>query len=318
MPTDNIILEKKPAAASAGKGAEPGKGSAPMRNFVLAAIALALCFAVPIYHLITFAAHNELYSYILLMPLVSWYLIRLKRPGALPYSKPFFGAGVALGVAGAAVLAGYFVFGRSALKLEMEDYLAINMLAFFLFLLGAAFIFLGRETLRACAFPLGILVFIVPMPVVMRQAVEIFLQNGSALVADGMFQLSGMSFVRDGLVFRLPGVSLQVATECSGIHSSWILLLTSLLAGNLFLRSPWKRGLLALVVIPLSLLRNGFRVFTIGQLCVHIGPQMIDSFIHRKGGPIFFVLSLIPFFFLLAYLHRSERVDKKPGPPTST
>ena len=317
MPTDKITLKEKPAAAVAGKGAEPSRQSTPRRNFALATIALVLCFGVPIYHLITFAAQNELYSYILLMPLVSWYLIRLKKPGALSHSKPLRGAGVGLGVAGAAVLAGYFVFGRSVLKLEMEDYLAMNILAFLLFLFGAAGIFLGRETLRACAFPLGILVFIIPMPVFLRHAVEIFLQYGSAFAAQGMFQLSGMPFIRDGLVFRLPGVSLQVATECSGIHSSYILLLTSLLAGYLFLRSPWKRGLLALVIIPLSLLRNGFRIFTIGQLCVHIGPHMIDSFIHRKGGPIFFVLSLIPFFCLLAYLHRSERANKKPGSSTS-
>jgi exosortase/archaeosortase family protein len=54
-------------------------------------------------------------------------------------------------------------------------------------------------------------------------------------------------------------------------------------------------------------LRNGFRIFTIGELCVHIGPEMIDSPIHHKGGPLFFALSLIPFFILLTWLHRSER-----------
>jgi exosortase/archaeosortase family protein len=85
------------------------------------------------------------------------------------------------------------------------------------------------------------------------------------------------------------------------------LFITSILAGHLFLRSPWKRSVLAAAVIPLALLRNGFRVFTIGELCVHIGPQMIDSFIHRRGGPIFFALSLLPFFLLLFFLAKSDR-----------
>jgi exosortase/archaeosortase family protein len=60
-------------------------------------------------------------------------------------------------------------------------------------------------------------------------------------------------------------------------------------------------------MIPLGLLRNGFRVFTIGELCVHLGPQMIDSPIHHRGGPIFFALSLIPLFILLVVLQKYER-----------
>ena len=48
-------------------------------------------------------------------------------------------------------------------------------------------------------------------------------------------------------------------------------------------------------------------MFTIGELCVHVGPQMINSPIHHKGGPIFFALSLIPFFLLLVALQKSER-----------
>jgi exosortase C (VPDSG-CTERM-specific) len=147
----------------------------------------------------------------------------------------------------------------------------------------------------------------VPFPVALRTALETFLQYGSAAVAYGFFKLSGMAVFRDGLVFQLPGFSLQVAPQCSGIHSSVALFITSLVAGYLFLRTPWKQATLAIAVIPLALLRNGFRVFTIGTLCVRVGPEMIDSYIHRHGGPIFFVLSLVPFFLLLLWLAKSER-----------
>jgi hypothetical protein len=60
-------------------------------------------------------------------------------------------------------------------------------------------------------------------------------------------------------------------------------------------------------VIPLGILRNGFRVFVIGMLCVHVGPRMIDSVIHHRGGPLFFALSLVPLFLLLWWLRRGER-----------
>jgi len=63
-------------------------------------------------------------------------------------------------------------------------------------------------------------------------------------------------------------------------------------------------------VIPLAIARNGFRILVIGLLCVHIGPHMSDSFIHHRGGPIFFALSLIPLALLLFSLRRHDkRVD---------
>jgi hypothetical protein len=44
----------------------------------------------------------------------------------------------------------------------------------------------------------------------------------------------------------------------------------------------------------------------LGELCVHVNPGMIDSPIHHHGGPLFFILSLGPFFLLLYYLRKTE------------
>jgi len=175
-------------------------------------------------------------------------------------------------------------------------------------------LFLGKQTLRALAFPLGFLVFLVPIPTLLQTWMETFLQYGSAAVAFGLFKLSWTPVFYRDLIFQLPGFSMEVAPQCSGIHSSLALFILSLLAGHLFLRSRWKRATLALAVIPLALLRNGFRVFTIGQLCVHIGPEMIDSYIHRHGGPFFFILSLVPFCILLFFLMKSDRLLRQPAP----
>jgi exosortase/archaeosortase family protein len=86
-----------------------------------------------------------------------------------------------------------------------------------------------------------------------------------------------------------------------------VLFITSLIASHLFLESPWRRIVLVAFVIPLAIVRNGFRILVIGLLCVHFGPHMIDSVIHHRGGPLFFVLSLGPLFLLLAWLRRQER-----------
>ena len=209
------------------------------------------------------------------------------------------------------VLIAYWLILRPRLKLMEDDYLALMVVAFLLCFLGVCCLFWGKDTLRAIAFPLGMLIFMVPIPAFAMPPIDSFLQQGSAAAAQGFFSMSGTPFLRNGLIFQLPGINIQVAPECSGIQSSLVLLITGLVASYLFLRTPWKRGLLTLFMIPLGLLRNGFRVFTIGELCVHIGPQMIDSPIHHKGGPIFFALSLIPLFILLVVLQKSERARGK-------
>ena len=84
----------------------------------------------------------------------------------------------------------------------------------------------------------------------------------------------------------------------------------------MLLRRPEKRAALALFILPLALLRNAFRIFVLGQLCVRVGPNMIDSPIHHHGGPLFFALSLVPFFALLYFLKKSE-LKNQGGAPTN-
>jgi len=140
----------------------------------------------------------------------------------------------------------------------------------------------------------------------MADALESASKYASAEVANILFHLSGTPILRAGRVFQLPNITIEVAQECSGIRSSWVLLMTSVLAANLFLKTSWRRIVLLAFIIPLGILRNGFRILVIGLLCVNVGPQMIHSPIHTRGGPIFFVLSLIPLLLLLWWLRKGE------------
>jgi len=289
---------------------------AQMRNFFLVTAVLALCFSKPLYDLIRFAAGDDLYSYIPLIPMISLYLVWPQKKKLLLPSEPARKLTACFLAGGLAVIAGYWFAIRSA-SLANEDYLALTIFAFLLFFTGACCLFFGKEMLRTIAFPIGLLIFMVPFPECVRHGIETFLQHGSAAIAAGLFKLSGMPVYQDGLMFRLPGFNLEVATECSGIRSSLVLFIISLLSGYLFLRKPWNRTILALAVIPLALLRNGFRVFVIGQLCVRVGPEMINSPIHRHGGPLFFILSLVLLFLLLIFLRKFERVIRKSPTQTS-
>jgi exosortase C (VPDSG-CTERM-specific) len=287
-----------------------GQGSSFRPLFIAAAILIA-CFALPVYRLAHFALNSSLYSYILLVPFVSLYLLRITAVSRVPSSGRNRAVAALLIALGAAVLGTYWVATLSGAKLVEQDALALTTLSLVILLSGASAFVLNRPTFRQALFPLAFLLFLVPLPIAIEHAIETFLQRGSAPPALWLFQLAGTPVFREDLVFQLPGMTLQIAPECSGIRSSVVLFITSLVAGHLFLQSPWKRAVLTLAVIPLALLRNGFRVFVIGELCVHVGPHMIDSPIHHHGGPIFFALSLVPFSILTLCLVKSDRTSRQ-------
>jgi exosortase C (VPDSG-CTERM-specific) len=269
-------------------------------------IVLLAAFGQPLLGLANYAARSSLHSYILLIPFVSGYLLYLRRD-QLPKERvtdfPFAIVLLACGL-GVFLFTHWLAFAGRA---PAENYSFVLLTISFLCCLGAGgFFFLGRDWMRAAAFPLAYLIFMVPMPDAMADALESASKYASAEVANVLFHLSGTPILRAGRVFQLPNITIEVAQECSGIRSSWVLLMTSILAANLFLKTSWRRIVLVACIIPLAILRNGFRILVIGLLCVNLGPQMIHSPIHTRGGPVFFVLSLIPLFLLLWWLRKSE------------
>src|SRR6266550_5486091 len=270
------------------------------------AIVLLAVFARPLLALINHVAGSNLHSYILLVPFVSAYLLYLRRdqlPKKYVIDLPLAIVSLTGGLAILAITWWLDFAGRAPTD---TDYLALLALSFLCFLAAGGFFFFGRGWMRSAAFPLAYLIFIVPMPDAMADALETASKYASAEVANLLFHLSGTPFLRAGLVFQLPNITIEVAQACSGIRSSWVLFITSILTANLFLKTPWRRFALVAFVIPLAILRNGFRILVIGLLCVNVGPQMIHSVIHRRGGPLFFALSLVPLLLLLAWLHKGE------------
>ena len=266
--------------------------------------AATLAFILPLTRLMLYSAQSPLLSYIPLVPAVAAYLLYIRRTKLTTAYRSSIGGAVVLGViAGAALAAAIGLSGR----LSVNDGLALTTLAYVCVVAAGGFLFLGSSWMASAAFPIGFLLFMIPLPDAMVYSIESASVLASADVSAWLFRVTGTPLLRDGTVLALPGIVLEVARECSGIHSSWVLFITSLVASHLFLDSPWRRLILVAFVIPLAIVRNSVRILTIGLLCVHVGPHMIESYIHRRGGPIFFALSLIPLFLLLVWLRRQER-----------
>lgn len=255
-------------------------------GFVLLLFALAAAFCVPLYELALHAARSDLHSHIFLIPVVSAYLVWIRRKELpRPYAAAPGLAGIA-GIIGSASVIAAVRLQASGYPISRNDYLALIAFSLVCFVIADGFLFFGRDWMRAAAFPMAFLVFFVPMPDPIADYLENASKLASAEVANALFMVSGTPILRDGTVFMLPGITLEVAKECSGIRSSYVLFITSLLASYLFLKSPWRRVRFVASVIPLGLLRNGFRILVIALLCVHFGPQMINSPIYRRGAPV--------------------------------
>jgi exosortase len=189
---------------------------------------------------------------------------------------------------------------------EPGNYLAIMASATVVIWLGGFFLFYGAEAFKAALFPLLFLVFFIPMPIpVLDKAIDI-LRRGSTDMAFIILKLSGTPILREGFVFRLPNLSIEVAPECSGIRSGISILISGLLAGHLFLRSYWKRIVLVLIAIPVLMFKNALRIGTLSYLAVHFDPRILTSELHREGGIPFFVLGLLLLYPVLALLMKSE------------
>lgn len=271
---------------------------------------LALVFLRPLAALVVLAAGSQLNSHILLIPFISGYLIWLQRsqlPTLYVSAPRWILSFLLLGLSSAAST---WSLNPTRGTLSQNDYLALMTFSFLCLLAAGGFFFLGRKWMATAAFPIAFLIFMIPMPEAMENSLERASQLASTEAASLFFSISGTPVLREGPVFQLPGIIIRVAQECSGIRSSWVLFITSILASYLFLKSPWRRALLVAFIIPLGILRNGFRIMVIGLLCVHVGPEMLHSVIHRRGGPLFFALSLIPLFFVLWWLRRTDVTDQ--------
>lgn len=273
-------------------------------------LAVLVLVSVPVLlELFRLGLAHDLHSHVLLVPLVAAYLLYVRRGSLVPTYQPAFGWGIAtlLGAVVGAVAA----LAAGAHRLGDVDFLALQTAAMVAAVWAGAFFCLGKAWVRSALWPLALLVFFVPLPTAATLVLERASQLASAQVAALFFHLAGLPFLQHGTVFELPGISIEVAEECSGIRSSWVLLITGAVAGDLFLRTPWRRGVLLAAVVVIGVIRNAFRILVIALLCVEVGPEMIDSAIHHRGGPVFFVLSLVPLLALIYWLRLGERSSRR-------
>ncbi len=313
------ILQTSSSPLSAGETARQGPppqtpaGIGPRRaaTFLLLLALIAAAFHGAIHATVALALRDQVYSFILLVPALCLFV------GFLDRNRIFRRAGASTLVAG--ILAGVAaaVFGVAHLPGEQAGpavSLMFSMLSMVVFIAAAFALCFGAPSLRAALFPLGLALFVAPWPrQYMIKPIEV-IRQGSTGIAVLFFHLASVPVFREGYVLSLPRLSIRVAEECSGIHSSLALFIGSLLFGHMFLKAGWKKLLVVLAVFPIISLTNGFRIFAISMLSMYVNPAFMHGKLHRDGGFIFFTLALA---ILLVMIRLLRSIQPAKGPASS-
>lgn len=155
--------------------------------------------------------------------------------------------------------------------------------------------------------PAALLLLSVPLPAVVLNSLALPLQLKASAMGAALLDARSVPVLLEGNVIYLPGQALFVTEACSGLRSITALLSLGVLAGGLWLRSPWFRVVLVVAAIPVAMFLNGIRVFLTGFLVYYFDPSFGDGLIHWTEGWALFVVAFGLLGLLSGALMKAER-----------
>jgi len=181
-----------------------------------------------------------------------------------------------------------------------------------LVLLSGMILFLaGWKVLRVASFPLGFLVFMIPIPAIIYNQITFPMQLLASRLASSWLELVQVPVLRNGNILVLSNYSLEVVEACSGIRS--LMTLVSLAVAYGYLAEPrlWARCALALLMVPSAIVTNAIRVVIIGILAHRFGPATAEGFLHEFSGWLLFLFALVSLLLFHSILRHVGKVQKE-------
>jgi len=280
-------------------------GSVNKRSLSCAAVGLLALVLVNwplVVAIVRLSLHDDRYLQILLAPFLCGFLIHWYRAEifAAPEYAPRVGVPLVLVAVILCITATYW-------QPRTTTTLLLAQSAFVLLSASAFFLVCGARSFRAALYPLCCLLLMIPLPSGLMDQVSAGFQHGSANVSYAIFRLTGTPVLRQGMQFSLPGLDIEIASECSGIRSSLMFLMVGILTASLFLRSSWSQAVLIVATIPIAICKNAVRIVSLSLLSIHVNRVFLEGPIHHKyGGVLSLPVDLALFIPLLLALRKSE------------
>jgi exosortase len=276
----------------------------------------SLLFAKPLIALVRLSLTNDNASHLIWMPFLAAGLLFIERRAI--FSHPSFSAlgGIFLLFSVLLLLSVRFAGDQVPPDLELTG----NVLAVILLWIAGFAFFFGKGAVKSAYFSLLFLFLTVPLPNFFVERIISLLQAGSAEITEVLFNLIGVPVLREGLVFHLARVNIEIARECSGIRSTIALFILALPLVHYGLHSLWRKLFFLMCAFLVMILKNGIRIVTLSLLAVYVDPSFLFGTLHRDGGIVFFLLGLLLLLPVLLLLQRGESPrlagTKQLGAPT--
>ncbi|MFN0109118.1 MAG: VPLPA-CTERM-specific exosortase XrtD [Blastocatellia bacterium] len=237
---------------------------------------------------------DENYSHGFLIPIICGYAIWSQRERllALPVASRWWTGAALMALAALTLFAG--VMGAE---------LYITRLSLVLSLVALTVYFGGFVWLRALIFPLGLLLFALPIPNIVFNQIAFPLQLIASDFATRAIKLFGIPALREGNVIELAQMKLQVVEACSGIRSLVTLATLAVVYAYFAETRWWRRIALVVAVIPIAVIANAARVAGTGVLAHHQGVQVAEGFLHSFSGLAVFLVAVVLLFFVAKALN---------------
>ena len=265
MPNETIVWKEPPA--------------------VWMSLAAAIAIAIFLFHdgllyMVRAWEGQEEYSYGYLIPFICLFLIWQKKE--VLRRMPFPGSWAGVGLTAVGVL--LFLLGHLSAVYSIVQY------SFVVVVFGLALAFVGRPGFRVVWIPLLVLAFMIPLPGFLNQTLSNQLQLWSSQLGVAVIHLLGISVFLEGNVVDLGTYKLQVAEACSGLRYLFPLMTFGFIAAYFYKAALWKRSVLFLSAIPITILMNSFRIAFIGVTVQFWGPSMAEGFLHDFEGWVVFMM----------------------------
>lgn len=231
---------------------------------------------------------SEDYSFGLLLPFVSAYIVYLKWPQIRrgPWQPSWMGLAI--------IALGLFLLLIGELALD----LFVPRLSFVVVSAGLLYLFGGRKMFPYFLFPLLLLLLMIPLPGFIIKQLTIPLQLASSKLAAWLLQTAGFPLVRYGNVIDLGVRQLQVVEACSGLRYILALLSLGVIFVYFYQRRFWKAALLIILVVPAAVLANALRVAAMG-----VFPSIQQGFLHTFSGWLIFIFCFAVLGLVNAFLN---------------
>lgn len=221
------------------------------------------------------------YSHGFLIPAISLYLIRQKKTELMQLSKTREPSWAGLFII--AMSLAMLTVGKSGSELFLQRFSLIGMIT------GLVLLFFGKEILKTCSSALAFLIFMIPIPYILYDAIAFPLKLFATYCATTSLALLDIPVLREGNIIHLANTTLEVADACSGIRSLFSLFALGTFLAFITCEEYGKRIALILLVLPIAIMTNAGRVVGTGILAHFYDSRIAEGFFHEFSGLLIFL-----------------------------